>query len=300
MNKSANPYTGKYPLVTVGIPTFNGGQKISKALRSVLEQNYPNLEVIISDNCSTDNTREVCKALIDENSSVKYFRQPRNLGVMGNFEFVLHQATGDYFMWLCDDDALEPGILHRYVYFLMNNTDYALVSGEIQYWIGDQKIFRERNFNFEERNAYSRLIHFYFKVVYGSIFYGLMKTEIARKIPLSNRIGDDWHFVASVAFLGKIRNLDQLGYHKRCGGISRNFKEYAKAMGAAARAARHPHVQIARDAFANIFHQSPVYRDEHRSAKLALAISSFLAVLISFYGKQYPFILGGKVKRLLL
>ena len=110
MNKSTNPYNGKYPMVTVGIPTFNSGQKISNALRSVLEQNYPNLEVIISDNCSTDDTREVCKALMDENSSVKYFRQPRNLGVMGNFEFVLHQATGDYFMWLCDDDALEKRI----------------------------------------------------------------------------------------------------------------------------------------------------------------------------------------------
>ena len=297
MNNRQLFHSDNYPLVTVGLPTRNGERKIAKALRSVLDQKYANIEIIISDNCSTDNTEDICKTLCRNNPCIKYFRQSRNIGPMSNFEFVLQQASGDFFMWLSDDDSLEPDILHRYVYFLINNPDYTLVSGAIQYWIGERKIFCERDFNMRENSGFIRLLHFYFKVVYGSAFYGLMRKNIAQQIPLQNRIGDDWHFVATLAYLGKIKNLDMTGYNKRCGGISRNFKAYAQAIGAAPVSARHPHAQIACDAFDNILHDSAVFRQRHNSERMLLALCAFLSVLISFYGKQYPFILGGRLKR---
>ena len=289
----------RQPLVSIGIPTYNGGAKISTAVMSLLNERYPNIEILISDNCSTDNTRDVCTQLSMTYSCIKYVRQRENIGVMSNFQFVLNQAAGDFFMWMSDDDSLEPGILRKYINFLVNNPEYSLVSGQIKYWIGDRTIFCEKNFSFEQSAGAVRLLHFYFKVVYGSIFYGLMHKQVARQIPLKNRIGDDWHFVASVAYLGKVKNLDCIGYHKKCGGISKNFKHYGKAIGASAFAVKFPHLRIAMDAFSNIVYHSPVYARQHYLVRATFGVFSLCSVLLGYYGKLYPFILGGKIKRLM-
>jgi glycosyltransferase involved in cell wall biosynthesis len=242
---------------------------------------------------------EVCLRLGQKYPSIRYFRQPQNIGVMQNFDFVLQQARGEFFMWLSDDDFLEPGILQRYAHFLAAHPDYSLVSGRIRYWIGEQPIFCEQDFNLERRSGIARLLNFYFRVVYGSIFYGLMRREIAKGIPIKNRIGDDWHFVASLAYMGKIKNLECIGYNKKCGGLSKDFQQYAKTMGAAPFSARYPHVQIALDAFSNIFYDSPVFAKHHAIRKIFLGACSFVSILLSFYVRQYPFIIGGKVKRLM-
>jgi glycosyltransferase involved in cell wall biosynthesis len=288
-----------YPLITVGIPTYNGSRKIENAVMSVLKQGYPNVEILISDNGSTDNTQEVCLELARKIPCVRYFRQPQNIGWVANFQFVLSHATGDFFMWLCDDDALEPGIVTKYVDFLQHNPDYSLVSGQIRYWDGDRTVLCERDFNFEQSSGVKRLLYFYFKVVHGAIFYGMMRKGVAQKVPLANRMGVDWHFVASIAYFGKIKNLDCIGYHKAFGGISRNFKDYAKSIGATSFAWRFPYVQIARDAFSNILYHSPVYAHQQYFVKMILAFFSFLSIIMNYYGKQYPFILGGEIKRFL-
>jgi glycosyltransferase involved in cell wall biosynthesis len=288
-----------YPLVSVGVPTYNGSAKIEKAVKSVLTQGYPNFELIISDNCSTDTTTEICIELAKKNKSIRYFRQSHNIGLMPNFEFVLSQASGDFFMWISDDDSLEPGIMQKYVDFLLENPRYSLVSGQIKYWVNQQPVLCEHDFNFEQNWRVARLVNFYFKVVYGSIFYGLMRKSTAEQIPLKNRIGDDWHFIASVAYLGKIKNLDCIGYHKKCGGLSGNFKKYGKALGAGSFATRFPHAQIAIDGFWNILYDSPVYSRRHYVTRLLLAFTAFLSIIANYYGTQYPFILGGRLKRLM-
>ena len=290
---------GCWPKVTVGLPTYNGCNRISRAIGSVLAQEYPDLELIISDNGSTDTTMDVCLDLGKKNRCIRYYRQPHNIGVMQNFEFVLRQASGEFFMWLSDDDAFEPGILHRYVRFLSDHPEYALVSGRIKYWVGEQPVFCENDFRLEQGRGAIRLLAFYLQVVYGSVFYGLMRTALARRIPLRNRIGGDWHFVAAVAYLGKIRNMPCIGYHKRCGGLSKDFHQYAKATGATSFAARYPHVQIALDALYEIMRYSPVFTEQSAGKRIVLAVTSFMAILLNFYGRQYPFILGGKIKRML-
>jgi glycosyltransferase involved in cell wall biosynthesis len=287
------------PLVTVGIPTFNGEKKIEKAVRSVLDQCYPNFEIVISDNASNDNTGKICETLARRHPCIRYFAQEKNIGMMPNFEFVLRRASGGLFMWLSDDDYLEEGILFRYVSFLSHNPDYVLVSGAIRHWIGGRPAFSEKDFTFSHDAGAARSIGFYFSVVYGSVFYGMMRRPIALQIPLRNRIGDDWHFVASIAYLGKIRMLDCVGYNKNSGGISKNFQDYARNIGSRSFAARYPHVQIALDAFTNILSGSQVYAHRRAFGKIALASMCCIAILLSFYVKQYPFILGGQIKRLI-
>jgi len=286
-----------YPKVSVGIPTRNSNGNIEGAIMSVINQKYPNIEIVISDDDSTDNTEELCTELSRKYPVIRYIRQKENIGLFENFDFVLNEATGEYFMWLSDDDAFEPGIISVYVNFLQSNPDYTLVSGQILYWDDKRALFYEKDFNMEQKSKYSRVINYYFKVVHGAIYYGMMRKKVAQSVPQRSRIGDDWHFVAALAYLGRIKNLDQVGYNKRLGGTSVTFENYAEVIGASSFSAAFPRIRIAIDAFKEILFLSPIYSRSPLLPRAGLAIAASSAVLASFYVKEYPFIVGGKIKR---
>lgn len=287
----------QFPLISIGLPTYNSYGKILKALQSIWDQKYPNLEVIISDNCSTDNTKELFTTIIHDHPQTIYFRQTANIGLVQNFEFVLRQSKGEYFMWIADDDKLEPDILKKYVEFLMSHPEYSLVSGQIKYWRGDKAIFLENNFSMEDKHRDMRVLHYYYKVMYGAVFHGLMHRCAAEKIPLLNSIGNDFHFVASLAYAGKIKQFNYVGYHKQLNGASKNSANYAKAIGASWFSASFPRISIARDAFHEILFKSPVYKKRNIPARFILATVCFAGVLISYYGVKFPFIVAGHLKR---
>jgi glycosyltransferase involved in cell wall biosynthesis len=283
------------PLVSIGIPTYNGERRIGSTLMAVLNQRYPNLEVIISDNCSSDQTEAVCTEIGKKNQAIHYFRQPKNIGIISNFEFVLSKASGDFFMWVADDDSLESGILQKYVDFLISHPSYSLVSGEIRYWADNNAVFDEKNFDMEHASPDVRVVKYYSKVKHGAIFYGLMPAGVAKQITLKNRMGEDWHVVAKVAYLGKIKMLDCIGYHKKLNGSSKTLRHYAKIIGAPWFAANFPHTQIAIDAFAEIM-TSPIFKKPWYS-RLILALGSMGSILFNHYFKEYPFIVVGKIMR---
>jgi glycosyltransferase involved in cell wall biosynthesis len=94
------------PLVTIAIPTYNrAGSYFPQALQSALAQSYPNLEIIVSDNCSTDRTQDVVSNIDDPRLS--YFRHEPGIGQKGNYSFCVKKAKGDYLLLLHDDDAID-------------------------------------------------------------------------------------------------------------------------------------------------------------------------------------------------
>jgi glycosyltransferase involved in cell wall biosynthesis len=98
------------PLVTIAICTYNrAGTYLPLALESALGQTFPNLDVVVSDNCSTDDTEQVVGAVSDPR--VRYFRQDRNIGAINNYNFCLAQARGGYFMLLHDDDLIDSDFI---------------------------------------------------------------------------------------------------------------------------------------------------------------------------------------------
>src|SRR4051812_23263632 len=185
------PYVNRsfHPLVSIGIPTRNSFGRIRRTLASIWEQDYPNLEVIISDNGSEDRTQDLCEELSYNNPAVRYYRQAVNIGLVPNFEFVRSRARGEFFMWVADDDRLEPGILKKYVSFLLANPDYTLVSGQIKYWSNKRAYFCEKHFTMDWHSPVMRAVRYYSKVVYGAIFHGMMRRKEAEQIPLRNIIG---------------------------------------------------------------------------------------------------------------
>jgi len=287
----------KDPLVTIGIPTYNGGSAVKRAVASVLAQTYSNIEIAISDNASDNETAFICRQLAKAYSCVRYFRQTHNIGMQSNFNFLLKHAEGKYFMWLADDDVLGNDALVRYVDFLEENPSYSIVSGAIEYLQNGSVHEYERGFNIEHRSPTWRVLHYYFTVVHGAMYHGLMRTALGQQLAVRKIIGSDWHFVASLAFLGKIRNLEFTGYHKSLGGSSYNFVAYAKVIGDSKFAGRYPHFKIATDAYREVTHRSTAFSALPTYKRYTLAALAFLAVWASYGIKLYPRIVAGRVKR---
>lgn len=292
--------TVEVPRVSVGIPTFNGEKKIIRALNSVFRQNYPDIEIVISDNCSRDNTGGVIREMLLQHPEIRYFRQTRNIGVVPNFDFTLSKATGRYFIWLADDDELEPGCLQKYVTFMEENPEYVLVSGQILYWKGKTLDSIEKKFSFNSGHPAIRTLQYYNRSIYGGMFHGMMRRKAARKIPSRNVFGTDVHFVAALCYLGKIKNLDFPGYNKSLGGYSSDIKNYTRTLNESGLAATLPHFKLSIDAFAEIMYRSSVFKHIPFYKRLPLAILCLLGSFFGYYGRIVPRTIGGKIKRFIL
>lgn len=101
------------PLVSICIPCYNSENTIGRTIQSVLEQTYPNLEIIVSDNASTDRTVEVVRKFSD--NRIKLFVNDCNLGMIQNFQIALSRASGQYVKCLCADDTIAPDCIEKQV-----------------------------------------------------------------------------------------------------------------------------------------------------------------------------------------
>ena len=111
--------------LTVIIPTRERAETLIHTLRTVVEQSYPNLEIIVSDNASTDQTIDVVKSFSD--SRIKYINTGKRIGMSENYEFALSHVTGDYLMYLGDDDGLLPNACNDIAEILSNNFSNAII-----------------------------------------------------------------------------------------------------------------------------------------------------------------------------
>ena len=94
--------------IQIFIPTFNRSEKLKKAVLSVLNQTWPDLQVVVLDNHSTDNTQQVIASLMTSDPRVTSVRRESNIGMIANFNSIGGLVTGDYFSVLADDDEYDP------------------------------------------------------------------------------------------------------------------------------------------------------------------------------------------------
>jgi len=105
--------TADRPLVTIAIPTFNRAALLRGCIQSALSQTYANIELLISDNASTDDTPKVLREFDDKR--LRVLRQQTNLGLLPNFNACLEAAAGEYVVFVSDDDQISPWLLERCV-----------------------------------------------------------------------------------------------------------------------------------------------------------------------------------------
>jgi len=100
-------------LVSIGLPIYNGASLCRVAIESVLAQTHPNFELLISDNCSTDETEEICREYARRDSRVRYTKTERNLGSAANYCRTVELARGQYFRWIAHDDSIYPDFIRE-------------------------------------------------------------------------------------------------------------------------------------------------------------------------------------------
>lgn len=114
------------PLVSIGIPTYNRADRnLSKVIERALGQTYPNLEVIVSDNCSSDHTPALVGGIADPR--LRYFRQQSNIGPINNFNFCLNKAKGKYFLLFHDDDMIDEDFIESCIAALKPGQEVGVI-----------------------------------------------------------------------------------------------------------------------------------------------------------------------------
>jgi len=117
------------PLVSIGLPVYNGERHLSQALDSMLSQTFCDFELIISDNASTDATQAVCQKFVRADRRVRYLRHARNIGAPRNWSSVVHEARGQYFKWASANDYCSETFVADCLQALMSDPRAVLTFG---------------------------------------------------------------------------------------------------------------------------------------------------------------------------
>jgi glycosyltransferase involved in cell wall biosynthesis len=130
----------KNPLISVLIPTYNRAKYIKQAIDSVVAQDYRPIEIIIIDDGSTDDTKEIIEQNYDKNI-VRYFYQ-KNKGIPRARNACLAKAKGEYIAWLDSDDYYLPGKLTAQMNYMREHPDCEIVFAKCKHFIEDKKLLR--------------------------------------------------------------------------------------------------------------------------------------------------------------
>lgn len=193
------------------MPTFNKQATVVRAVASVTGQTFADLELIVSDNASTDGTEAICRRLAAGDARIRYTRQPAPITPFDNFRFVLDAARAPYFMWLPADDYALPVLLERAVAVLDARPDVVCCTPRVEFLGADGRRWPATGtfaLTGTVRENVERLLE---DPRDNSRFYGLYRRDVVRAVlPPSAYYAFDWAFsLASLAY-GKHWELDEV------------------------------------------------------------------------------------------
>lgn len=175
------------PMVSIGLFVYNAEAYIAQAIEKLLAQDYPNMELVISDNCSEDATAEICKTYAEKDGRIRFHRNPENLGVVANSRKVLDLARGKYFMWAAHDDQWDSRFISSIMKGLLAHPECVIgfcQLHEFEVETGQRKpdnpLYDPPEYNLSDRPARQQLTHL--SKICSWMFYGIHKTETLRKI----------------------------------------------------------------------------------------------------------------------
>lgn len=208
------------PRVSIGLPVYNGDPFLEKAIESILAQTFSDLELIISDNASTDRTQEICERFQRMDPRVRYFRQPKNLGAGPNYNFTFHQARGEFFKWAAHDDVLEPTLVERCVETLDEHPDAQLAFTKTMR-IDEHGVVVGKYKDYDGLNLDSRRPHRRFgDMVCGMhncvAVFGLLRRDQMESTMLHPTYEDgDRHFLAEISLRGRLIEVPEYLFQRR-------------------------------------------------------------------------------------
>lgn len=198
--------------VSIGMPVYNRGDTINKAIDSLLNQSYKDFELIISDNASSDQTELKCREYLKTDGRIRYFRQKVTTNVDTNFQFVLDHAVGEYFMWAAADDYWFPDFIKENLQNLQNKDQFA---GSIS-----KVIFKDKSGNIYPSCAdseisgstISRIKLFLSQPSDNSRIYSLFKKEFIKDIKFNSYRfhAVDWFIIYKVLLKYRLTSTNEV------------------------------------------------------------------------------------------
>ena len=252
---------------------------LRRSIKSALCQDYKMIEVIISNNASTDRTQDICQEFSKKDHRVTVVTQTYNIGATANFAEVLKRASGEYFMWLGDDDWLDTSYVSHCVSLLKADANLSLVSGAPIYYQHGLKSYSGRLFDLLEESWAARVARYYFMVTDNGMFYGIMHRKQLQQIFTTNAMGGDWHLIANIVSTGKCKMSTQVSVHRELGGATASYQQIAKSLGLPAYQATFPMTTIAFGAFKNIIISGSAYKKRNIYVRVILACVVFSLVI---------------------
>jgi glycosyltransferase involved in cell wall biosynthesis len=270
------------PLVSVCIPTYNRAQKLQRAVNALFNSTYKNLEIVISDNASSDDTETVCIALEKLDSRIKYYRHPENLGPTANFEFARSQATGKYFLWHGDDDHLNSNYIRTCIAELENDPSLVLVSGVAAYHQGDGDISSYGNvIQSTPESPMLRVIKYLWLVTDNSIFCGAYRRSDVEECTMPNCLAGDWIWMAEVLLKGKAKVLPIVYLYRQYGdNTSSSHRRIVSTIGAPLWHGKHPALAVSLNSAKHISFSSFKYKSSSTGKKCSIFITIFVLVYL--------------------
>ncbi|WP_188188527.1 glycosyltransferase [Nonomuraea sp. SYSU D8015] len=221
-------------LVSIALPVRNGADRLEPVVRSVLAQDYGHLELIISDNASTDGTEELCRDLAAGDRRIVYHRHPHNVGLLNNFMHAARISRGAFVRWIGDDDRLDPACLSRAMAAFAADERIILVTTQVAY-TGPDGVTRTSAYEgtglgsddpVERFGEMLRLLNE--SPLLMDPLYGLLRRGPATEIPRRNMLREDEIYAAKLALAGPWAHVPEVLAHRntrieRIAGVARRL-----------------------------------------------------------------------------
>ena len=210
------------PLVSIGVITYNSATTIVETLDSAYQQTYENLELIISDDCSSDDTVVICKKWLESYGhrfvNTKIVTVPVNTGTSANCNRAIVEAQGEWFKGIAGDDIFFPNCIEECIKYVKNNPDIHIFTSSIQSFTTDKEgkfvlgnIIPNRNeiVDFNSKTAQEQFIMF----LQGKGVFPAPGVFLRRKLILDNPYNEMYKFSEDSP---KWIDLTKKGYYLSC------------------------------------------------------------------------------------
>ncbi len=212
------------PRVSIGLPVYNAERYLPEALDSMLAQTFTDLEVIISDNASTDRTEAIARAYAERDERIRYVRNPSNIGARYNFNRVFQLARGEYFKWASHNDVLLPRFVESCVEVLDANPAVVICFTKIVIEDGAGSVTDQprESMDFCAPTAHERLRQFYASPRVSQTLFGVTRSSVLRRTPLfRDWYGSDRALMQELSLYGCFGVVDEVLFrHRRHGSRS--------------------------------------------------------------------------------
>ena len=206
------------PKVSIGIPVYNGAKTLANTIEAAINQDYKNLEIIISDNCSIDETQIIAESYQTKDPRIKYIRQKKNIGMTANFSKVLEYSTGEFFMSAAHNDQHAPTFISTCLPYLMKDSEAGLCVPKTQAFFRNQVSWISNMGTFSEIVTRTQLFRETLKHFPAVGMYGLYRRSIVQKTGLwKNFTGADLVFIQDLTLHGNIVTCGEIlfSYYER-------------------------------------------------------------------------------------